>query len=74
MHEEHFIILRLGQLDMTYGTIYTTSLRLFDHSLLPHLNSNFTNDHHNLTTDTNNIQVNFYHNFFPRFNLNFLTK
>ena len=74
MYEEHFIILRLGQLDMTHGTISTTSLRLFDHNLLPHFNNNFTNHHHNLTTDTNNTQDNFYHSFLPRFNFNFLTK
>ena len=57
-----------------HGTISTTSLRLFDHNLLPHFNNNFTNHHHNLTTDTNNTQDNFYHNFLPRFNFNFLTK
>ena len=71
---ELFIILRLGQLDMTMGQFPQHHYGFFNYNLLPHFNNNFTNHHHNLTTDTNNTQDNFYHNFLPRFNFNFLTK
>ena len=59
---------------MTMGQFPQHHYGFFDHNLLPHFNNNFTTDHHNLTTNANNSQADFYHIFFAHFNFNSPTK